>query len=58
MVDWRPENEGDSGKRRRQWKRNATVEKERDGGRRNANLAVFSVLSPLEHAGLMSAMRK
>jgi len=44
-VDWRPKNEGDSGKGRWQWKR-------------NANLAVSSVLSPLEHAGLMSAMRK
>jgi len=33
------------------------VEKEHDGGKRNANLAVSSVLSPSEQAGVMSAMR-
>jgi len=39
----------------RQWiggrKTKATVEKERDGGKRNTNLVVSSVLSPSEQAG-------
>jgi len=34
------------------------LQKERESCRRNANLAVSSVLSPSEHARLMSAMRK
>ena len=34
-----------------------TVEKERNGGKRNANLVVSSVLSPSEQVGVMSAMR-
>jgi len=35
----------------------ATMENERDGGKRNANLAVSSVLSSSEQAGVMSAMK-
>jgi len=39
------------------WKMKATMENERDGGKRNANLAVSSVLSSSEQAGVMSAMK-
>jgi len=45
----------------RQWiggrKTKATVENERDGGKRNENVTVSSILSPSEQAGVMSTMR-
>jgi len=45
-------------KLRRWGKGRQILQKECESYTRNSNLAVSSVLSPPEHAGLMSAMRK